>query len=397
MLKPEDLENWAFETQAIRCQSPRTAQREHSVPIFATSSFVFESAEQAAAVFAETEAGNIYSRFSNPNTDELVQKLCLLERTEDGLATASGMSAMFLSMAAFLKAGDHILASRALFGSTHQILTRIFPAWGIRYTYADWQDLEEWDNLIEKDTKMIFVESPSNPGLDLLDLERLGNLCRSRGILLNVDNCFATPYVQQPSLLGADLITHSATKFIDGQGRVLGGLILGRRELIDKIRFMARHIGPALSPFNAWILSKSLETLALRMERHCSNALTLAQRLEACPDLAWVKYPHLPTHPQYELAKRQMRFGGGMLTFELEGGQERAQRFLNALNWLSLTSNLGDTRSIVTQPAMTTHAKLSPEEQAKVGISPALIRLSVGLEQVEDIWAELLQAIERSR
>ncbi|MEO1652999.1 MAG: aminotransferase class I/II-fold pyridoxal phosphate-dependent enzyme [Bacteroidota bacterium] len=382
-----------FETKAIRQQTPRGEEREHSVPIFATSSFVFESAEQAQALFAREIEGNIYSRYSNPNNDEFIAKLCQLEGTEAGISTASGMSAMFISMASFLKSGDHVLASRSIFGSTHQILTQLFPRWGISHTYVDIAQPENWEKAIQSNTKMIFVESPSNPALDLIDLEWLGGLAQAHQILLNVDNCFATPYIQNPIQYGADIITHSATKFIDGQGRVLGGAVLGRQTLMDEVRFMARHTGPALSPFHGWVLSKSLETLAVRMERHCQNALDLAERLEGQAKVSFVKYPFLPSHPQYDLAKKQMRLGGGLVTFEVKGGGEAARKFLNALKMLSLTSNLGDTRSIATHPASTTHARLSPEERGAVGISDGLIRISVGLENIEDIWGDIEGAL----
>ena len=386
-----------FETKAIRTQTKRSQEREHSVPIFATSSFVFDDAEQARALFASEIEGNIYSRFSNPNNDEFIEKLCLLEGAEDGIATASGMAAMFVSIAAFLKAGDHILASRSLFGSTHQIITQLLPRWGINYTYADWQDIDHWEKFISPKTKMIFVESPSNPGLDLLDLEKLAQITKKHQIILNVDNCFATPYIQNPIAWGADIVTHSATKFIDGQGRVLGGAVLGKKELIQEVRFLARHTGPAMSPFNGWILSKSLETLAVRMDRHCQNALQLAEYLSEHSEIEWVKYPFLSSHPQFALAKKQMRSGGALLTFELKGGRARAIKFLDALQMLSLTSNLGDTRTIVTHPATTTHSKLSLEEQAKVSITQGLIRLSAGLEHISDIINDLEQAIDKSK
>lgn len=386
-----------FETQAIRTQVPRSSQQEHAVPIFTTSSFVFEDAEEARAMFASEKEGNIYSRYSNPNNDEFIQKLCLLEGAEAGISTASGMAAMFMSIAAFVKTGDHILASRSLFGSTHQILTQLLPRWGINHTYADLHDIDNWERHITPNTKMIFVESPSNPGLDLLDLQKLGELARAHNIILNVDNCFATPYLQNPIEWGADIVTHSATKFIDGQGRVLGGAILGRKDLIDEVQFLARHTGPAMSPFHGWILSKSLETLAVRMERHCANALELAQRLSQNTEIEWVKYPHLASHPQYELAKKQMRLGGGLLTFELKGGRERATQFLDALRMISLTANLGDTRSIITHPATTTHSKLTPDERAKVSITEGLLRLSAGLEHVDDIWDDVEQAIATTK
>ncbi|HMI65766.1 MAG TPA: aminotransferase class I/II-fold pyridoxal phosphate-dependent enzyme, partial [Cyclobacteriaceae bacterium] len=319
------------ETDAIRAQHERSQFREHSVPLYLTSSFVFDDAEQARALFADEIPGNIYTRFSNPNSSELVQKLCLLEGTEDGIATASGMAAMYVSMAALLKSGDHVLASRSVFGSTHQIFSILFPRFGISYTYVDMADPGSWEKNIQKNTKMIFVETPSNPALDIIDLEWLGKLAAKHNVILNVDNCFATPYLQTPARYGAHLVTHSATKFIDGQGRVIGGAVLGKKELIKEVRFFARHTGPSMSPFNAWVLSKSLETLAVRMERHCQNALLLAQYLEKHPEIGKVKYPFLPSHPQYALAKKQMRLGGGVVSFEIKGGIDQGRKFLNSL------------------------------------------------------------------
>jgi len=382
------------ETDPIRAQHPRSAFREHAVPIYMTSSFVFDDAEQARALFADEEKGNIYTRFSNPNNTELVEKLCLMEGTEDGIATASGMAAMYISMAGLLKSGDHILASRSLFGSTHQILSTIFPRFNISHTYVDISAPETWEKAIQQNTRMIFVETPSNPALDIIDLEWLGKLAQKHKLILNVDNCFATPYLQRPVQWGAHLVTHSATKFIDGQGRVIAGAVLGTKELIAEIRFFARHTGPALSPFNAWVLSKSLETLAVRMDRHCQNALTLAQYLEGVSHVASVKYPFLPSHPQHALAKRQMRQGGGIVTFEIKGGIESGRKFLNSLKMISLTANLGDTRTIATHPASTTHSKLKEEERLAVGITPGLIRISTGLEDINDIIADIQQAIE---
>ena len=383
-----------FETNAIRSQHERTQYREHSVPLYLTSSFVFENAEQARAMFADEVPGNIYTRFSNPNTTELIDKLCLLEGTEDGIATASGMAAMYISMAALLRTGDHVLASRSVFGSTHQILTTIFPKVGISHTYVDIADTpEKWEQKIQPNTRMIFVETPSNPALDIIDLEWLGGLAKKRNLILNVDNCFSTPYLQNPAKFGAHLVTHSATKFMDGQGRVIGGAVLGTKELIKEVRFFARHTGPSMSPFNAWILSKSLETLAVRMDRHCENALTLAKHLEAHPEVLNVKYPLLPSHPQYHLAKKQMKLGGGVVTFEIKGGIERGRKFLNSLKLISHSANLGDTRTIATHPASTTHSKLTDVERAAVGITPGLIRISVGLENIKDIIADMDQAI----
>ncbi len=381
------------ETEAIHTQHPRTDAREHSVPLYLTSSFVFDSAEHARQLFTEETEGEIYSRISNPNCEELIAKLCAMEGTEDGFATGTGMAAMYLSMVALLRSGDHVLASRSVFGSTHQLFTSIFPRFNISHSYADVNAPETWEGLIQPNTKMIFVETPSNPALDLIDLEWLGKLAAKHGLLLNVDNCFATPYIQNPGRWGAHVITHSATKFIDGQGRVMGGAVLGSKALMKEVRSFARHTGPAMSPFNAWVLSKSCETLAVRMERHCSNALTLAQKLENISGVSSVKYPFLPSHPQYALAKKQMRAGGGLLTFELAGGIEGGRKFLDSLKILSHTANLGDTRTIITHPASTTHSKLSDQERAAVGITPGLIRVSAGLEDVKDIFGDIEQAI----
>ena len=382
-----------FETRAIRGQMERTGYREHSTPMFLTSSFTFPTAELMSDTFAGQAEGIIYSRYSNPNTDELIGKVCAMEGAEDGFATASGMAAVFASMAAFLRSGDHILASRAVFGSTHQILTELFPRWGIAFTYADPQDIDDWEQHLRPNTRMIVLETPSNPGLALIDLEKAGALARRHGLILNVDNCFATPYLQTPLQYGAQLSVHSGTKWMDGQGRVLGGLVVGDAELIEKVRFFCRHTGPAMSPFNAWVLSKSLETLAVRMERHCSNALRLARFLEEHPRIAKVHYPHLPSHPQYELAQKQMRLGGGIVAFELQGGAEAGMQFLNRIRLCSLSSNLGDSRTIVTHPASTTHSKLKEEERLAVGIAPGMVRISVGLEHIEDVIGDVEQAL----
>lgn len=364
------------------------------MPIYATSSYRFDDAEDARALFADEKEGNIYSRYSNPNNDEFIQKLCLLEGLDHGMAMASGMSAMFTSIVSFLSQGDHIVAARSLFGSTHQILTKILPKWGISHTYVDTLNDDEWEKAIQPNTKMFFFETPSNPALDLIDLEKVCQLGRSKGLIVNVDNCFATPYLQNPAKWGADVVTHSATKFIDGQGRVLGGAILTSKELFPEIKFMARHSGPAMSPFNGWILSKSLETLAVRMDRHCANALQVGMYLEKNPAVALVKYPHLPSHPQYELAKKQMKLGGGVVSFELKGGIDSGRKFLDGLKMISLSANLGDTRSIATHPASTTHSKLSEEERLEVGITQGLVRISVGLENIEDILEDVEGALK---
>lgn len=386
-----------FETQAIRTQTERSQNREHSVPLYMTSSFVFEDAEQGRALFADEIPGNLYTRFSNPNNNELIEKMCLLEGTEDGVAVASGMSAVFTSIAGLLRTGDHILASRSIFGSSHQILTQLLPRWGITSSYADIDKPEEWEALIQPNTKMIFIETPSNPALDIIDLEWLGALANKHKVLLNVDNCFATPYLQQPVKFGAHIVTHSATKFIDGQGRAIGGVILASKEIIKDIRFFARHSGPAMSPFNAWVFSKSLETLAVRMDRHSENALKLAQYLETNAEIEIVKYPFLPSHPQFELAKKQMKAGGGIVTFNVKGGVDRGRKFLDSLKMILFSANLGDSRSIATHPASTTHSKLSDAERAQVGIYPGLIRISVGLEHIDDIIADVEQALVHSK
>lgn len=386
------------ETLAIRTQTERSGNREHSVPMYMTSSFMFDDAEQARAMFADEIKGNIYTRFSNPNSNEFIEKMCLLEGAEDGLATASGMAAVFVSLAGLLRQGDHVLVGRAVFGSTHQVLTMLLPRWGITHTYVDASDPDSWEREIRINTKMIFAETPSNPGLDMIDLEWLGKLAKKHNLILNIDNCFATPFIQQPMAYGAHIVTHSATKYIDGQGRAIGGVIVGNADLIKELRFFARHSGPALSPFNAWIFSKSLETLSIRMEKHSQNALLLAEWLETRQDhLESVKYPYLRSYPQYDLARRQMKMGGGMVVFTVKGGLERGQRFLNNLKMCSLTANLGDSRTIATHPASTTHSKLSKDEREAVSISDGLIRISVGLEHHEDIINDIRQALDASK
>ncbi|MEX1183743.1 MAG: aminotransferase class I/II-fold pyridoxal phosphate-dependent enzyme [Gemmatimonadota bacterium] len=385
------------ETLAIRLQAERSEAREHSVPLFMTSSFTFESAEQARALFADEIDGFVYSRYANPNVDELVAKLCALEGAEDGIATASGMAAVFAVFGALLRSGDHILAGRAVFGSTHQLLTNVLPRWGIDFSYVDaTAPLADWDAAIRPETKLVFIETPSNPGLELIDIAGLAEICRRRSVVLVVDNCFATPHLQQPMPLGAHLVMHSATKFIDGQGRTLGGAVVGDAGLIAELRYFARHTGPALAPFNAWVLSKSLETLAVRMDRHCASALTLARTLQTNPALDEVRYPFLESHAQYELAVKQMSAGGGIVVIVLQGGGARAARFIDALQLLSHSPNLGDTRTIVTHPASTTHSKLTEEDRQRVGIVPGLVRISVGLEHPADILYDIEQALARS-
>ncbi|MHA7100615.1 trans-sulfuration enzyme family protein [Roseivirga pacifica] len=385
-----------FETQAIRTQIATTSAQEHATPLYLTSSFLYQDAEEMRAAFAGENDKNIYSRFTNPNYQELVDKVCLMEGAEAGYAFATGMSAIFSTFAALLSAGDHVVSCRSIFGSTHTVFQKIFPKWQIETTYVDIKTPASWQEAIQPNTKVLYVETPTNPGVDLVDLEWLGKFAKQNELILIVDNCFATPYLQQPIKYGADLVIHSATKFMDGQGRVMGGVTVGRQDLIDEVYAFSRSAGPAISPFNAWVISKSLETLGLRMDRHCNNALKLAQFLEGHERVAWVKYPFLPSHPMHEVAKKQMKAGGGMVSFGIKGGAENGKQFLNNIAMCSLTANLGDSRTIVTHPWSTTHAKLSEEERQKVDITPELIRVSTGLEHVDDIIADIDQALNKA-
>ncbi len=386
-----------FETLAIRLQAERSQHREHAVPLFNTSSFVFEDAEQMEALFAGEQCGNIYSRYSNPNGREFEKKICALEGCEDAHATASGMAAIFAGFMAFLKQGDHLIASRAVFGSTVGIIEQLLPEYGIETTFVDPEDLDSWEAAVRPESKMLFLETPTNPGLIVIDLEKAGKFAQRHGLLFHVDNCFATPYLQNPAKYGADLISHSATKFIDGQGRVLAGVVTGRGDLIDILRKFCRKTGPAIAPFNAWVLSKSLETLHVRMDRHCENAYKLALSLSGLDDIERVNYPFMKSHPQYDIAQKQMRLGGGVITFVVKGGRDRAQRFLNELQMISLSANLGDSRTIATHPTTSTHSKMTEEARLKAGIPPGLIRVSVGLEHIDDITQDIVGALERSR
>jgi O-succinylhomoserine sulfhydrylase len=382
-------------TKAIRIRTERTNEMEHSSPVFLTSSFTFDNAEEMRAAFADETNDNIYTRFSNPTVQEFIDRMCALEGAEDGFATASGMSAVFASFMTFLKQGDHLISCNAIFGSTHTIITKYLPGYGIEYTYVDVNDPQAWEKAIRPNTKMIYLETPTNPGLEIIDLDLAGRLAKKYNLILNVDNCFATPVNQTPIQFGADLVIHSATKWLDGQGRVLGGIIVGKKELIHEIYLFCRSTGPALSPFNAWVLSKSLETLDVRMERHASNALYISQKLENHPKISFLKYPFLVSHRQHELAKKQMKNGGALLCFELKGGLESGRNFLNGLKIISMTANLGDTKTIASHPASTTHAKLSEEERQAVNITPGLIRISVGLEHRDDILNDILQTLEK--
>jgi O-succinylhomoserine sulfhydrylase len=383
------------QSKLIRTQTKRTAEGEHATPLFLTSSFCFDDAEDMRAAFADETDDNIYSRFSNPNVKEFVDRLCVLENAEAGFATASGMSAVFGSFMAILKKGDHLLSCNSIFGSTHTVISKYLPKYGMEFGYVSANaTAEQWEAAIQPNTKMIYLETPTNPGLEVVDIAMVSAIAKKHNIILNVDNCFATPIGQTPIELGADLVVHSATKWIDGQGRVLGGAIVGNAALIKEIYIFCRSTGPSLSPFNAWVLSKSLETLEVRMERHCSNALFIAEKLQGNSKINFVKYPFLTTHPHFAIAKKQMKNGGGIVCFEIKGGLEAGRTFLNSLKMLSLTANLGDTRSIASHPASTTHAKLSEEERQAVSITPGLIRISVGLEHRDDILADILQALE---
>ncbi|GFD97257.1 O-succinylhomoserine sulfhydrylase [Alteromonas sp. KUL156] len=382
-----------FETQAIRTQTERSQFSEHSTPLYLTSSFVFDDAEDMRASFAEEKQRNLYSRFSNPNTTEFVNKIVAMEGAEAGYAFATGMAAVFSTFGALLNAGDHIVSCRSVFGSTHSLFTKYLPKWNIETSYFKITEVDRIESLIQPNTKILYAETPTNPAVDILDLELLGSIAKKHNLLLVIDNCFATPYLQNPIKFGADLVIHSATKLIDGQGRVLGGVVVGKEELIREIYLFSRNTGPAMSPFNAWVLSKSLETLSIRVEKHCENALKVAQFLEEHPKVNLVKYPFLKSHPQHEIAKKQMRLGGNIVAFEVKGGIEAGRNFLNSIKVCSLSANLGDTRTIVTHPASTTHSKLSEEDRLEVGITDGLVRCSVGLENVEDIINDLNQAL----
>lgn len=382
-------------TKAIRIRTEQTNEMEHSSPLFLTSSFTYDDAEEMRATFADENDNNIYTRFSNPTVQEFTDRIVALEGAEAGFATASGMSAVFASFMALLKSGDHLLSCNAIFGSTHTVITKYLPKYGIEYSYVNAGEPDTWEAAIRPNTKMIYLETPTNPGLDIIDIGFVANLAKKHRLILNVDNCFATPVGQRPIDLGADLVVHSATKWLDGQGRVLGGVVVGRQDLIKEVYLFCRSTGPSMSPFNAWVLSRSLETLDVRMERHAKNALYIAKALEGNGKISWLKYPELPSHPQFEIAKKQMKNGGGIFCFEMKGGLEAGRNFLNNLEMLTLTANLGDTRSIASHPASTTHAKLTEEERLAVNITPGLIRISVGLEHQDDILNDILQALDK--
>lgn len=395
-------------TQAIRAQLERSKENEHSVPIYLTSSYVFDSAEYAQALFAGEVQGNNYGRYHNPNAAEFADKVAILEGAEKGIAFTTGMAALFTAIMAHSQQGDKIVASRCLFGSTVQILTRLLPRWGIEAEFVDnTAPLSEWEKALSKDVSLCLIETPANPTLDLIDIASLAQLCNQKSaaykkkIVFLVDNAYATPFLQTPMSLGADLVMHSATKYIDGQGRVLGGVVVGPNQLIEPLIFMLRHTGPTLSAFNAWLLSKSLEHLGIRMEHHSSNALALAEYLQSHSAVAKVNYPFLPAHPQYELAVKQMEQGGGTMSFYLkptagaDQDKKKAMALLNHLKLCSLSANLGDTRTIVTHPTTTTHSSLTEEERVAMGIHSGLIRVSVGLEDIDDLKADFSQALSQ--
>ena len=383
-----------FETQAIRNQTERSQFSEHSTPLYLTSSFVFDDAEDMRSSFAEEKERNLYSRFTNPNTTEFVNKIVDMEDAEAGYAFATGMSAIFSTFAALLNAGDHIVSCRSVFGSTHSMFTKYLPKWNIETSYFKVDELDLVESLIKENTKILYIETPTNPAVDILDLELIGKIAKKHNLLFIVDNCFATPYLQQPIKFGADLVIHSATKLIDGQGRVLGGVAVGKADLMREIYLFARNTGPAMSPFNAWVLSKSLETLSIRVEKHCKNAKKVAKFLEGNKNVQLVKYPFLKSHPQYEVAKNQMKLGGNIVAFEIKGGIDAGRNFLDSIKMCSLSANLGDTRTIVTHPSSTTHGSLSIEDRLEVGITDGLVRVSVGLENVKDIIEDLKQALK---
>ncbi len=383
-----------FETQAIRAQMERSENNEHSAPLYLTSSFVFDTAEDMRAAFNDESEAFIYSRYTNPNSNEFVNKVCLMEGAEAGVALASGMAAIYTTFMALLKSGDHVVSCSSVFGATHALFTKYFPKLNISHSYFNIKDPNSIEKLIKPETRFIYLETPTNPAIELIDLEFVAAIAKKHNKLLIVDNCFATPYLQQPIKYGADLVIHSATKYMDGQGRVLGGVVVGKKELINEIYLFGRITGPSMSPFNAWVLSKSLETLALRMDRHCENALHIAEALEKNSALENVSYPFLKSHPHHSIAKKQMKAGGGIITVTVKGGLEGAKKFMDKLQLIKISPNLGDSRTIATHPASSTHCKLSEEERLSVGISQGLIRISIGLENKEDILNDIQQALK---
>ncbi len=386
----KDWKRYGLQTRAVRAGQVRTGEMEQSEPIFTTSSYVYDSARQAALRFTGEEPGNIYSRFTNPTVRTFEERLAALEEGERCVATATGMAAILTTCMALLKAGDHVVASRSLFGPTIVLFQNILAKFGLRFTFVSLSDPKAWEAAMCDETRMLFMETPSNPLNELGDIAALAAIAHQRRAYLVVDNCFLTPALQQPLALGADLVIHSATKYIDGQGRAMGGAIVGSEALVggDIFGFL-RTAGPSMSPFNAWIFLKGLETLGLRMRAHSESALAIAQWLERQPGVARVHYTGLPSHPQYALAQRQQKAGGGVLSFELAGGKDAAWAFIDATELVSITANLGDTKTTITHPATTTHGRISAEARAAAGISDGLIRLAVGLEEVDDLKRDL--------
>ncbi len=391
-----DPELYGFDTLAVRAGQRRSAEQEQSEPIFTTSSYVFSSAAEAAARFSGEALGNIYSRFTNPTVRTFEERLAALEGGERCVATASGMAAILSTFMGLLKAGDHIVASRAIFGTTSVLLTNYMARFGVETTFVDLTDMAAWEAAIRPGTRLLFLETPSNPLTEVADIEALAALAHRHGALLAVDNCFCTPALQRPLALGADLVIHSATKYLDGQGRCIGGAVVGSETLAGEVYAFLRSAGPTMSPFNAWVFLKGLETLALRMRAHCDNALRLARWLEGQPQVARVNYPGLPSHPQHALAARQQSGFGGVLSFELKGGREAAWRLIDSTRMISITANLGDTKTTITHPATTTHGRLTPEQRQQAGISDGLVRIAVGLESAADIEADLARGLART-
>ncbi len=392
-----DIEDWSefdLDTRAVRAGQHRSAEGEHAEAIFPTSSYVFASAAQAAARFAGTEPGNIYSRFTNPTVRTFQDRLAALEGGEACVATASGMAAIYATCAGLLKSGDHIVSSRSIFGTTTILFSNYLGRFGVETSFVPLADLEAWERAIRPETRLLFVETPSNPLTELVDIRTLAELARRKGCLLVVDNCFCTPVLQQPLALGADIVIHSATKYLDGQGRCVGGAVVGVRERVGKEVFgFLRTCGPTMSPFNAWVFLKGLETLGLRMRAHCEQAGQLAAWLEGQPGVERVYYPGLASHPQHELAGRQQSGFGGLLSFEVKGGREAAWRVVDATRVMSITANLGDTKTTITHPATTTHGRLTDEQRAEAGISQGLLRVAVGLESVRDLQNDLVRGL----
>jgi O-succinylhomoserine sulfhydrylase len=380
---------WKFDTQAIRAGSLKSEFGENSEAIFLTSSYVFDSSAQAAARFAGTEPGNIYSRFTNPTVTMFQDRLAALEAAEACVATSSGMSAILSIIMGLCSTGDHIVASRSIFGTTVQLFTNILKRWGLEVTFVSLTNLNEWEDAIQKNTKLFFVETPSNPLTEVTDIKALSNIAHQKEIKLIVDNCFCSPALQKPLLLGADIIIHSATKYLDGQGRCLGGAVLSDKKTIEPIYQFLRSAGPTMSAFNAWVFLKGLETLSVRMDAHSKNALHLASWLESQSQVDRVYYPGLASHPQHTLAVKQQKSGGAIVSFEVKGGQKEAWSLIDSTKLISITANLGDVKSTITHPSTTTHSRVSPEERQKAGIKDNLVRIAVGLEDIEDLKADL--------